>query len=159
MVGRHLKDDSELAPFLKSGNIVSLHFTQHGKFLELIESSRALWTPNVADASPRVLAQALCKNTPILVNKHIAGGWKYVNEKTGVFFSDKNDIVSAVKKLFSSEYQVNLSPRQYYMDNFGFWRSALYIQAFLEVAVGKERLEHAKNLTRDSYYEAMVGRR
>ena len=32
--------------------------------------------------------QALALDVPLLMNRNIIGGWKYVNEKTGEFFND-----------------------------------------------------------------------
>jgi hypothetical protein len=48
-------------------------------FLEnYVQRSKFVWFPQVHDASPRVTTQALVLDTPILVNKEISGGWKYV---------------------------------------------------------------------------------
>ena len=149
VIGRDLTGEPDLQPFLDSGKLVSKRKAPFGQFLHYIESSRALWTPNVADASPRVLTQALCKNVPILVNRHIAGGWKYVNDQTGVFFSDAHDVVEAARRLFSPEVQARLAPREYYMGRYGPVKSALRLQAFLELVVGRNRLERAARMVND----------
>ena len=43
--------------------------------------------PNEADASPRILAEAIVRGRPVIVNSSIYGGWKYVNDVTGRFFN------------------------------------------------------------------------
>ena len=88
----------------------------------------------------------MSKNVPLLMNYHIVGGWKYVNDKTGVFFHDENDIESAIRKLTSPEFQAGLSPRQWFLENYGTFISALRLQAFLELTVGKDRLAEALRL-------------
>ena len=115
-------------------------------FLKLIESSRAIFTPCVSDASPRSTAEAMSKNVPLLMNYHIVGGWKYVNDKTGVFFHDENDIEDSIRRLMSPEFQAGLSPRQWFLDNWGPYNAALRLQAFLELTVGKERLKETLDL-------------
>lgn len=146
VVGRDLADEPALRPHLESGKLVSKPKAPFGQFLHYVESSRALWAPNIADASPRVLTQALCKDVPILVNRRIAGGWKYLNDQTGAFFSDEHDVVAAARRLFSPEVQARLAPREYYTERYGPVKSALRLQAFLELVVGRDRLERAAQM-------------
>jgi hypothetical protein len=42
--------------------------------------------PNTADASPRLLAEPIVRGVPVVVNRDIYGGWKYVSDKNGSFF-------------------------------------------------------------------------
>jgi len=42
--------------------------------------------PNTADASPRMIAEALVRDKPVVVNSSIYGGWKYVTNDNGRFF-------------------------------------------------------------------------
>lgn len=44
------------------------------------------------------------KNTPVLVNERIFGGWKYINNETGQFFSDENDFVKKVNIILNGQY-------------------------------------------------------
>ncbi|OEJ23073.1 hypothetical protein AR457_38475 [Streptomyces agglomeratus] len=67
--------------------------------LAVIASARCLLVPAVLDASPRVLAEALCLDVPVVVNRAILGGWQYVNAFTGVFFEEEDDVVAAVEGL------------------------------------------------------------
>jgi hypothetical protein len=75
---------------------------------------RVLFAPNVHDASPRVLAEAMCLDVPILVNRHILGGWKYVNNNTGAFFGSEDDVVDAFKGILAAQEQGQLRPREWY---------------------------------------------
>lgn len=61
-----------------------------------------MFIPSVSDASPRVITQALTLDLGVIVNKHIVGGWQYVNDQTGAFFSDENDVVEAVKSVLEA---------------------------------------------------------
>lgn len=56
--------------------------------------------------------EALCLNVPILVNRHILGGWKYVNEQTGAFFESVDDVVPAFQQLLARQSQ--LRPREWF---------------------------------------------
>jgi hypothetical protein len=66
-----------------------------GRLLSLLASARFLFVPNELDASPRVIAEALSLDVPIVVNRRILGGWKYVTSRTGVFFDSERDVVGA----------------------------------------------------------------
>lgn len=66
------------------------------QFLAHLCRARFLFVPNEQDASPRVLAEALCLDVPIVVNRRILGGWKYINAFTGLFFDGEEDVVAAV---------------------------------------------------------------
>jgi len=57
--------------------------------------------PNEADASPRILAEAIVRGRPVIVNSSIYGGWKYVNDVTGRFFN-----VPSLKEYSSHNYDV-----------------------------------------------------
>eukprot|EP00884_Botryococcus_braunii_P015920 jgi/Botrbrau1/3010/Bobra.0070s0008.1 len=145
ITGKETVPDEELQPYIQSGSIeLHLNHVEWRDFLKLIEQSRALIAPNVHDASPRVLVEALCVNTSILVNQHIVGGWKYVTQETGEFFSSADDIVEAWDRLVAPTRKPALRPRDWYMENWGVKRSALLLQGFLEVVVGKERLAKAQ---------------
>src|SRR5205085_3104431 len=56
------------------------------QFLAMLARARFLFVPNLLDASPKLLGEALCLNVPLVMNRGILGGWKYVNAFTGVFF-------------------------------------------------------------------------
>jgi len=69
-----------------------------------LASARLLLVASVEDASPRILAESLCLDTPVLVNRAILGGWKYVNAFTGRFFSDVDDVGEATEKCLERRF-------------------------------------------------------
>ena len=97
------------------------------RLLMHIAAARCVFVPNVVDASPRVIAEALCLNTPVVVNRHILGGWKYVNRFTGTFFEDQHDIVSAVRTCINQAVE----PRSWFCTNFGPYLAGRQLLRFL----------------------------
>lgn len=114
ILGRDLSQEADLQPYIASGNIVSHEKALWRDFLKLIEQSRSLVTFNVHDASPRVLAEALCMDVPVLVNWHILGGWKYATEETGEHFFDTRTFIDAYNRLRDPERKAKLRCRQWY---------------------------------------------
>lgn len=49
------------------------------------------------------MSEALSLDTPVVVNKRIYGGWHYINEKTGAFFTDENDVVDVVLEVIQKQ--------------------------------------------------------
>lgn len=149
IMGRDLTkpEDNDLSPLISSGHIIS-----HGQntpwkdFLRYIESSRVLFAPNLHDASPRVLAEALCLDVPILVNRHIVGGWKYVHSETGAFFDSIDNVVPAFRDIINGLQRGDLHPREWFRSHSGKAQSVYKLQAFLELAVGDQRLKAAQEL-------------
>ena len=97
--------------------ISSMPFQPQEKFLKIIQECKFLFVPNVSDASPRVVTQALCYNMPVLMNRNIVGGWKYVNENTGEFFTDENDISESLYKIVNNLN--NYRPREWFVSRYG----------------------------------------
>ena len=90
-------------------------FLPWDRFLDVLQRSRVLFVPNVRDPSPRVLAEALCLDVPIVVNRAILGGWHYVSEATGAFFDDEASAVAAVRRCLDEP----LAPRRWFCERFG----------------------------------------
>jgi hypothetical protein len=104
-------------------------WVDYNEMLKLYQKAKFVFLPNYADASPRVLTECLSLNIPCLINKNILGGWKYVNNKTGQFFTDENDIKDNVNILMKNLN--NYSPRQYIIDNYGPVNSGKKLKKFL----------------------------
>ncbi|MFF4849600.1 hypothetical protein [Streptomyces sp. NPDC001194] len=85
------------------------------RLLAVIAGARALFVPAVLDASPRVLAEALCLDVPVVVNRAILGGWQYVNPFTGVFFDGEDDAVAAVRAVLDARQR----PRAWFAAHHG----------------------------------------
>ncbi len=74
-------------------------FLDYFKLQEKMKQSRFLFLPNISDQSPRVVSEMLIKNNPILMNRNIVCGFKYINNDTGEFFTDVDDFRSSLKSL------------------------------------------------------------
>lgn len=93
------------------GKITQTFFLPQNEFLNYVQQSHFLFLPQVHDASPRVITQALSVNVPVLMNYHIMGGWKYVTERTGEYFHDLTDIRAAIQRL--KDNRDKYEPRKY----------------------------------------------
>lgn len=113
----------------KKENIETTGFINHPQLIDKIRESRFMLLPNLEEASPRVLTESLAANTPIFVYKNILGGWKYVNEQTGIFFNENNIKEQAEKMLKNIN---KYSPREYYMNNHGLKNSGKQLRDFLK---------------------------
>jgi glycosyltransferase involved in cell wall biosynthesis len=80
-----------------------------------LASARFLLAPNSLDPSPRVIAEALCMDLPVVVNRRILGGWKYVNAFTGEFFDDERDVTRAAARCLARPR----APRRWFRANAG----------------------------------------
>ena len=96
----------------------------------LLGRSRFLFLPNIRDASPRLLTEALCMDTPVIVNRRILGGWKYVNAFTGAFFNNEGDLGEAVSACLSR----HKSPREWYRSHHGPYLAGMRLARFLREA-------------------------
>ena len=101
----------------EGGDLPGISYTPYLKWHELLdtmEESRVMFVPNVSDASPRIITESLCKGTPILVNKHIFGGWKYVNNSTGAFFESQDDVMAQLTRVLNTTYDT----RSWFLDSY-----------------------------------------
>lgn len=112
VIGRNAPDDFILP------NVQYKPFLNWYEFIDYIEQSRCLFVPNVSDASPRIITEAICKGTPVLVNKNIFGGWKYVNENTGRFFTDENDVMDNLNIILSKSHEGKFDTRKWFLDTY-----------------------------------------
>jgi glycosyltransferase involved in cell wall biosynthesis len=95
--------------------------------LAAVATARFLLVPNITDASPRVLAEALCLDTPVLVHRDILGGWKYVNRFTGAFFADEQEVVPAARATEDG----GLAPRRWFRANYGPYQAGARLLALV----------------------------
>jgi hypothetical protein len=107
-------------------------------FLRVTASARIAFLPNWLDASPKVLPQSLALDVPVLVNRRILGGWKYVAPETGVFFDDEADVVDA----FFSLLDTPVHPHDWLLANgYGQDAAAERLAAELRALGGSPRAE------------------
>ena len=112
-------------------NITVTDKLKYNDCLNKIKESKFMLLPNFEDASPRVITEALALNKPIFVYENILGGWKYVNDKTGIFFNE-NNIKIQVEKLLNNIKNNKYSPREYYINNYGLKNSGKIFKDFLK---------------------------
>ena len=109
----------------------STNMLKHDELKKSYQQSKFIFLPNYADASPRVLCEAMATGLPALINRNILGGWKYINQNTGVFFNNENDIDFAINemnnKLLKNEFKV----REEYINNYGPVNSGRRLRDFL----------------------------
>jgi len=94
-----------------------------------MRESRFLFVPNVYDASPRVIAECIIKGLPVLMNKGILCGFKYITYETGEFFTDEIDIRPALTNLLNKQYKI--SPKEWWADHYSQDKSQKVLRDFL----------------------------
>lgn len=98
-------------------NIETIDFLPYHEFQDKLRQSRMLFVPNIYDASPRVVAESIIKGLPVLMNRKIVCGTKYVNEETGELFTDQYDIRGALDNLLKR--MPTMSPKKWWSQNYG----------------------------------------
>ena len=96
-------------------NITVTDFLPYHELQQKMRESKFLFLPNIYDASPRVIAECLIKNVPILMNHNIICGFKYINSETGSFFIDENNIKNGLENIIHN-YN-NRSPKKWWFEN------------------------------------------
>lgn len=109
------------------------------ELLACTAASRLALLPNVFDPSPKVLTEALALDVPILLNEDILGGWKYLNEATGRFFSNETELVDGALACLSG----TLSPQAWWVERYGQDLSSRRLAEHLRTLGGAEDLEYA----------------
>jgi len=84
---------------------------------EKMSQSRFLFVPNIFDASPRVISECIIKNVPVLMNKNILCGSKYISYETGEFFEDEYDIRESLDNLLNKIDII--SPKKWWKKYYG----------------------------------------
>ena len=125
-VGRIGCDLSEYKDYIETTDFLPYHELQ-----QRMRESRFLFLPNIYDASPRVVAECLIKNVPVLMNKSIICGFKYINNNTGAFFIDEHNIRNGldiiIYKLSNNLYSTN----KWWSNNYGYKNSSKKLRNFL----------------------------
>jgi len=110
------------------------------EMMRVTAASRVAFVPSLWDASPRVITEALAVDVPVLVNRRILGGWKYVTAETGAFFSDEADVVEAFFAVLDGTYH----PRDWLLAScYGKDQAARRFAAELRALAGAQRSEPA----------------
>jgi hypothetical protein len=113
-----------------SGIVKVFPFLEYGEFQTLMRKCKFLFAPNISDASPRVITEAICYNMPVLVNYNILGGWNNVIPGvTGEFFTDEKNVSTALDKLTTNYGKY--TAREWFMANRGKTISGAILATFL----------------------------
>tara|TARA_Y100001970_G_scaffold224518_1_gene276738 strand:- start:363 stop:1379 length:1017 start_codon:yes stop_codon:yes gene_type:complete len=115
---------------INGGNLKRVRNLPYYDFLDYISASRFMVIPNREDASPRIIAEGLLLDTPLLMSEGILGGWKYINKKTGVFYTIENIEIRSKELLYNIQ-EGNYSPREYYLKNYGRNNSGKLLRDFV----------------------------
>ena len=91
-------------------------FLEYSVLQDKMRESKYLFVPNIFDASPRVIAECITKDIPVLMNRNILCGSKYINSQTGEFFSNETDLHIAIQNIQKRYYDI--SPRKWWKKNY-----------------------------------------
>jgi hypothetical protein len=111
--------------------ITTTGWLDYGENIKQYNRCRFVFIPNVRDASPRVITEAMSADCAVLINKNILGGWKYAVDETGELFSDENDIEDALNKFVPKLNEKKYKSRQYIIDNYGPVNTGRKLKEFL----------------------------
>jgi len=114
------------------GKIIQTSFLDQDKFFTYVKQSWFAFVPQVHDASPRAAAQALSLDTPVLMNWHLIGGWKYLNDQTGEFFHDMSDFRLSLERIMRKSKAGSYEPRKYMLSHYGDDISGAKLKQFVQ---------------------------
>lgn len=123
-------------------NITITDFLPYDELQQKMRESRFLFLPNIYDASPRVIAECLIKDLPILMNQNIICGFKYITNNTGEFFIDENNIRNGLDKILLYDK----SPKKTWEENYSNDKSSKKLRDFL-YSVYPEILKNINNVS------------
>ena len=113
-----------------SGMLKIVDLLPYHEFQAEMQKAKFLFVPNIEDAAPRVITEAMLYNIPVLVNENIVGGFhNIISGVTGEFFTDENNVVPALKKIV--ETPTIYKPREWYLKNRGRKNSGKILAKFL----------------------------
>jgi hypothetical protein len=122
-VGRIGCDLSEYAD-----SITTTGFLSWQELQDKMIQSKFLFLSNIYDASPRVVAECLIKDLPVLMNNNIICGFKYVTPETGEYFIDEHNIRNALDVLLPKINNNLISPKKWWAENYGVERSSIKLR-------------------------------
>jgi hypothetical protein len=115
-------------------------FLEYSKFISIYNKSKFIFVPNNSDASPRVLTEAMCFDLPILVNHNIVGGWKYVDNESGMSFKDENDLETKLDGFIDKVNKKQYHSRKHFVENYGYLNSGKKLLDFVVECIPSDKL-------------------
>jgi len=114
----------------KYGDMIEVSgFLPWHEFQDKMRQSRFLFVPNIYDASPRVVTEAITKDIPVLMNSSIVCGSKYITQETGEFFTDEHDIRLALRNLLDKKDRI--SPKRWWQEHYSRQKAGIKFRNFL----------------------------
>ena len=110
--------------------ITTTDFLPYNEFQDKIRECKILFMPNVYDASPRVVPECITKGVPVLMNKSILCGTKYITPETGELFTDEHDVKDALQKLLSKKDKMH--PEKWWKKHYGRQRMGEKMRDFFD---------------------------
>jgi len=115
-------------------NIEVVGMLPYNDFQERLKQSRYLFVPNIYDASPRVITEALSKDIPVFMNRAIICGTKYINDETGELFTDQYDIKYHLNRFLKrTMHPINWWKRNYSREKSGTRFRNYLLQCYPEI--------------------------
>ncbi|CAJ1453072.1 unnamed protein product, partial [Effrenium voratum] len=114
------------------GLVTQTTFLSQEGFFHYVRQSNFLFLPQVHDASPRVITQALALDVPLLMNNNLIGGWKYLTKRTGEGFNDVRDIKASIQQLLQNSAAGIYEPRRFVDETAGDELSGSRLRQFVE---------------------------
>ena len=117
-------------------------FMEYSTFIKQYNRCKFIFAPNLTDASPRCVSEAICFNLPVLMNSGILGGWQYISKESGEFFNaNKSEefepiLDNFLNKLNNNEYK----PREWFIQNYGKYNSGKRLKKFVGEVFKPEEL-------------------
>merc|ERR1711972_256802 len=117
----------------KGKMIQTTYLAKQSDYFAYLKQSRFAFLPQIHDASPRVSTQALSHDVPLLMNRNIMGGWKYVNNQTGEFFHDMSDFRQSLERiLHKADTPGGYEPRKWVLEHYGNKHSGARLLKFVQ---------------------------
>ena len=116
-----------------NGLVKTYDFLPYDQFQAEMKKCRFLFVPNVSDASPRVITEALRYNMPVLCNYHILGGWhNIIPGVTGEFFRDPITFAQMMPVFMHRLHAGVYRPRDWFVQHRGKLNSGRQLAQFLK---------------------------
>ena len=110
------------------------------KMAEFFRSHKLFICPSIYDASPKTIAESLCRGTRVMLGEHCIGGKKYINSNTGSIFKmptcaeemwdNFKNVVDELSESMSSEMKHASNPEQvsyYYHKHWGLEKTSVFL--------------------------------
>ena len=126
-----------------SKRITCIDFQPWNKFIDYFSSCKYLFCASGQDASPRIIIEAIGMNIPVLLNENILGGWKYINNQTGILFNPNGNIHQIVSDFINYKFK----PLQWLELNYNVDNNAIVL---------KNAINSLENLNYEDYFDAVI---